>query len=123
MFNEEGIVELNYDYAIIMMKIIEEENGMYNAIKNEYDVREFEDEVYVMEIKNKYIEKNMNDFPIASIIFLLFHHTKLFDNGTIYICCNPEQAEDIRGFIKDNRDRLGEFELKVIVGTNIIKFI
>ena len=53
---------------------------------------------------------------------ILFHYIKIFQSGLIYICCNPEQAEDIREMVNGNRDRLGEFELKVIVGTNIVKF-
>ena len=123
MMNEYGSIEIGYPYTIVMMKLVAGENGMYNAIKKEHENYEFEDEVYFTEIKNKYIEKNMTYYPIPSMMILLFHYIELFDNGTIYICCNPSQAEDIRGFIKDNRDKLGEFELKVIVENNIIKFI
>lgn len=114
------MINIEFDYTVIYANIFKD-NGLYESIKVANTNNSDLDDIYKIDINNLKLLNGELTHTVPRLMILIFHLIKLFDDGTIYICCNPEQSEELRSLITFNKEKLGKFELKVVVGDNIIK--
>lgn len=115
-------ITLDYEYAIIYINLTSD-NLLFDSIKISNEKNKDLDLVYFIDIENFKLQRGQLEHSIPRVFVMISHFIELFNNGLIYICCEPNQSEDLRRMIETNKDKLGDFELKVVVGSNIIKLI
>lgn len=114
------MINIEYEYAIIYANI-NGDNLLFESIKTANSNNIDLNLTYKIDVDNFKLKNGKLNHTIPNLMILIFHIIKLFNMGTIYICCNPKQSEELRSVIDNNKVKLEEFELKVVVGDNIIK--